>query len=74
MLKEIISFSKEFLDYYDLKDLTMSNSSNRFTDKNYTQHLIHIIDNSPGTEKWRDFLDNFNLKQKSIRLAKQPSK
>ena len=48
MLKEIISFSKEFLDYYNLNDLTMSNNSNRFTDKNYTQHLIRIIDNSPG--------------------------
>ena len=44
MLKEIISFSKEFLDYYDLNDLTMTNNSNRFTDK--TQHLIRIIDNS----------------------------
>ena len=62
MLKEITSFSKEFLDYYDLKDLTMSNNSNRFTNPNvydsvektwfitesYTQHLIRIIDNSPG--------------------------
>ena len=52
MLKEIISFSKEFLDYYDLNDLTMTNNSNRFTDKNYTQHLIRIIDNSPGTETY----------------------
>ena len=52
MLKEIISFSKEFLDYYDLNDLTMTNNSNHFTDKNYTQHLIRIIDNSPGTETY----------------------
>ena len=66
MLKEIISFSKEFLDYYDLNDLTMTNSSNRFTNPNvydsiektwfitesYTQHLIRIIDNSPGTETY----------------------
>ena len=51
MLKEIISFSKEFLDYYDLNDLTMTNNSNHFTDKNYTQHLIRIIDNSPGIYK-----------------------
>jgi hypothetical protein len=50
MLKEIISFSKEFLDYYDLNDLTMTNNSNRFPDK--TQHLIRIIDNSPGTETY----------------------
>ena len=52
MLKEIISFSKEFLDYYDLNDLTMTNNSNHFTEKNYTQHLIRIIDNSPGTETY----------------------
>ena len=62
MLKEIMSFSKEFLDYYDLNDLTMTNSSNNFTnwekvnlgfpDRNYTQHLIRIIDNSPGTETY----------------------
>lgn len=62
MLKEIISFSKEFLDYYDLNDLTMTNSSNNFTnweranlgfhDRNYTQHLIRIIDNSPVTETY----------------------
>jgi hypothetical protein len=50
MLKEIISFSKEFLDYYDLNDLTMNNNSNRFPDK--TQHLIRIIDNSTGTETY----------------------
>jgi hypothetical protein len=50
MLKEIISFSKEFLDYYDLNDLTMTNNSNRFPDK--TQHLIRIIDNSTGTETY----------------------
>ena len=52
MLKEIISFSKEFLDYYDLNDLTMTNNSNHFTnpnvyDRSYTEHLIRIIDNSP---------------------------
>ena len=57
MLKEIISFSKEFLDYYDLNDLTMTNNSNHFTnpnvyDRSYTEHLIRIIDNSPGTETY----------------------
>ena len=54
MLKEIISFSKEFLDYYDLNDLTMTNNSNHFRNPNrsYTQHLIRIIDNSPGTETY----------------------
>lgn len=53
MLKEIISFSKEFLDYYDLNDLTMTNNSNRYTNPDpYTQHLIRIIDNSPGTETY----------------------
>ena len=54
MLKEITSFSKEFLDYYDLNDLTMTNNSNHFRNPNrsYTQHLIRIIDNSPGTETY----------------------
>ena len=57
MLKEIISFSKEFLDYYDLNDLTMTNNSNHFTnpnvyDRSYTEHLIRIIDNSPGTDTY----------------------
>ena len=46
MLKEITSFSKEFLDYYDLNDLTMTNNSNHFRNPNrsYTQHLIRIIE------------------------------
>ena len=53
MLKEITSFSKEFLDYYDLNDLTMTNNSNRYTNHDpYTKHLIRIIDNSPGTETY----------------------
>ena len=53
MLKEIISFSKEFLDYYDLNDLTMLVTNwSEFESNNSNQHLIRIIDNSPGTETY----------------------
>lgn len=40
-IKEITSFSKEFLDYYDLNDLTLT----------YTQHIIQIVDNTPSSTK-----------------------
>lgn len=82
MLKEIMSFSKEFLDYYDLNDLVMTNSSNNFTNweranlgfhnRNYTQHLIRIIDNSPGTETYKQHISlykPYNLNTYKDRLV-----
>jgi len=67
MLKEIVSFSKEFLDYYDLNDLTMTNNSNRFTDK--TQHLIRIIDNTPTPFSSTSLYKPYNLNTYKDRLV-----
>lgn len=67
MLKEVISFSKEFLDYYDLNDLTMTNNSNRFTDK--TQHLIRIIDNTPTPFSSTSLYKPYNLNTYKDRLV-----